>query len=71
MREMAQADHERIVAAVRARDGAAARAAMREHLEHVASTLAEESLAAEESVARIEPSKDVAGPNRREDGGAA
>jgi GntR family transcriptional regulator, transcriptional repressor for pyruvate dehydrogenase complex len=53
MREMAQADHERIVAAVRARDRDAAHDAMREHIEHVARTLAEESLAAEESVARI------------------
>ena len=50
MREMAQADHERIVAAVRARDTEGARAAMRAHLEHVAQTLAEESLVGEESV---------------------
>ena len=52
MREMAQADHERIVAAIRARDADGARAAMREHLEHVAQTLAEESLVGEESVAQ-------------------
>lgn len=39
MREAAQVDHERIVAAVQARDGAAARAIMHEHLEHVAATL--------------------------------
>jgi len=52
MREMAQADHERIVAAIRARDAEGARAAMREHLQHVAQTLAEESLVGEESVAQ-------------------
>jgi DNA-binding FadR family transcriptional regulator len=53
MREMAQADHGRIVTAVCSRDGKAAHDAMREHLEHVARTLAEESLAVEEAVARI------------------
>ena len=46
MREAAHADHERIVAALRARDPEAARDAMREHLEHVMSTLADESEAA-------------------------
>lgn len=40
MRRAAQADHERIVAALCARDPEAARAAMHEHLEHVAATLA-------------------------------
>jgi GntR family transcriptional regulator, transcriptional repressor for pyruvate dehydrogenase complex len=43
MREAAHADHERIVAALRARDPEAAREAMREHLEHVGRTLAEEA----------------------------
>jgi GntR family transcriptional repressor for pyruvate dehydrogenase complex len=42
MRETAQADHERIVAALRARAPEAARDAMSEHLKHVARTLAEE-----------------------------
>lgn len=46
MREAAHADHERIVAALRARDPEAARDAMREHLEHVMSTLADEPEAA-------------------------
>ena len=44
MREAAQRDHECIVAAVRARDAAAAEKAMRLHLEHVEKTLAEESV---------------------------
>lgn len=44
MREAAQRDHERIVAAVRVRDAAGAEQAMRVHLEHVAKTLAEESV---------------------------
>jgi GntR family transcriptional repressor for pyruvate dehydrogenase complex len=43
MREAALADHERIVAALRARDPEAAQEAMRHHLDHVARTLAEES----------------------------
>ena len=59
MREMAQADRERIVAAVRARDTEGARAAMRAHLEHVAQTLAEESLVGEESVGHT-PDEDPA-----------
>ena len=44
MREAAQRDHERIVAAVRVRDAAAAEEAMRSHLEHVAATLAGNSV---------------------------
>ena len=43
MREAAHADHERIVAAIRARDPEGAREAMREHIEHVAHTLADEA----------------------------
>jgi DNA-binding FadR family transcriptional regulator len=43
MREEAQVDHERIVAALRARDPDQAREAMCRHLDHVARTLAEES----------------------------
>ena len=43
MREAAHADHERIVAALRARDPEAARDAMQEHLEHVGRTLADEA----------------------------
>jgi GntR family transcriptional repressor for pyruvate dehydrogenase complex len=43
MREAAQADHERIVAALRARDPEEAREAMRHHLEEVARTLADEA----------------------------
>jgi GntR family transcriptional regulator, transcriptional repressor for pyruvate dehydrogenase complex len=43
MREAAHADHERIVAALRARDPEAAREAMRQHLDHVARTLAGET----------------------------
>lgn len=42
MREAAQADHERIVAALRERNPEAASEAMREHLDHVARTLADE-----------------------------
>ena len=41
MRTAAHADHERIVAALRARDPEAARAAMADHLKHVERTLAE------------------------------
>lgn len=44
MREAAHADHERIVAALSARDPDAARRAMAEHLGHVASILAEEEI---------------------------
>jgi GntR family transcriptional regulator, transcriptional repressor for pyruvate dehydrogenase complex len=44
MREAAQGDHERIVAALRARDPEAARQAMSEHLRHVARTLAEQAV---------------------------
>lgn len=43
MREAAHADHERIVAALRARNPQAARKAMAEHIGHVARTLAEEA----------------------------
>lgn len=43
MREAAHADHERIVAALRARDPDGAREAMRAHLDHVLRTLAEEA----------------------------
>jgi len=43
MREAAHADHERIVAALRARNTEGAREAMREHIAHVADTLADES----------------------------
>ena len=43
MREDAHADHERIVAALRARDPEGAREAMREHLDHVLRTLAEDA----------------------------
>lgn len=42
MRRSAQADHERIVAALQARDPEAARVAMHDHLDHVARTLADE-----------------------------
>ena len=45
MREAAHADHERIVAALRARDPEKARDAMREHLDHVMRTLAEHAKA--------------------------
>ncbi len=45
MREAAHADHERIVAALRARDPEAARTAMRDHLDHVVRTLGEEAKA--------------------------
>jgi GntR family transcriptional regulator, transcriptional repressor for pyruvate dehydrogenase complex len=44
MREEAQADHEHIVEALAARDPDAARAAMTEHLTHVALTLAERAI---------------------------
>jgi GntR family transcriptional repressor for pyruvate dehydrogenase complex len=47
MREAAHADHERIVAALRARDAEGAREAMREHLDHVLRTLAEDGEAKE------------------------
>ena len=39
MREVAHADHQRIVAAVVAQDDVAAHDAMKSHLEHVAETL--------------------------------
>jgi GntR family transcriptional repressor for pyruvate dehydrogenase complex len=43
MREDAHADHERIVAALRARDPEGAREAMRDHLDHVLRTLAQDA----------------------------
>lgn len=49
MREDAHADHERIVAALRARDPEGAREAMRDHLAHVVRTLARDGEAGGEN----------------------